>query len=276
MSISSLLVDVDIDSSLNDAHLLSRNPPNLQTLSRILDHASEIQNSLLSHAVLEPDQRLRSLFKEYTEHTISMEIAKSDAKTREEILGPTNRPHLYGEDVPYSRASLPEYVITRLEASTSAAGLDVYKDEENVNTVFICGGKVLVLDITLLNHTRSGLTDASMPTISLTSLKISHAPPADDTPAQASLPSDTLLSALLASDVDAFILECHTQNPVADSKKVALLLNRFKSHLEYLVHLDGIAAEAPEGARWLREIGLVAADAETITQHEAKAVAACV
>ncbi|KAF9516646.1 hypothetical protein BS47DRAFT_1380866 [Hydnum rufescens UP504] len=163
-----------------------------------------------------------------------MERAKRDAKTRQEILGPKNRPQLYGDDVPYSRLLLPEYITTRLEASASAAGLEVYKDEENDNTVFVCGGKVLVLDVTLLNHTRSGLSNDSMPTISLTSLKISHALPTDDTPVHGPLPSDTLLSALLASDVNAF---------------------------------------APEGVRWLREIGLVAADAENITRQEAKAVA---
>lgn len=279
MSLADLLANIDLElhpPASGSLHPFSRDAPDVAILNSLLEQTNQLHSALLQHQTLEPDQRLVALLKEHTEHSNTTRQTEHDAESRKTALGALYRPRLYGEDVPFDRSQLPQYVISRIETCATAAGLDVFIDQPDENTLFICGGKLLVLDITVVNHTLSS-EGSSKPapsslTVSLASLKISHAQPTDDSPSLPPLPSDVYLSNLLASTVRSFITECHKQNPVADALKVSLLLQKFRLHLEYLFHLDGLAAEAPGGIRWLREVGVVTEDMTAIMLREADTV----
>ncbi len=106
--------------------------------------------------------------------------------------------------------------------------------------MFVCGGKILMLDVTLQKR-----VEESVPLIaSLTALEISHTPQ-DDSNSQNSLPSYKHLSDVLATPVESFITEAHRDHP--DQIHVGSLLDEVNKHLRYLSQVDGMASEVPEG-----------------------------
>lgn len=163
---------------------------------------------------------------------------------------------------------------------TSAAGLEVYKDEEPNKMVFTCGGKLLVLDMTFViatptSHTTSTSQDIASP-ISLESLHLTHAPaPGDETaaPSAAAQAADEHLPALLSQTIRDFIHACIRHITTPDGRHITLILRNYTSHLEKLVFLDELAAEGPpHGVQWLREIGNLAEIMQAIVTDEAKAL----
>ncbi len=246
-TLSSLLTDIDLRDVVSSAsptqnsfHVFSSTPADLSILRKVLERTDTLREALETYTRFDPDQRLVSLLQEFAAHSNAEVSGRNDTAARVKSLGRRRRPSLYGEDIPSEHALMPNYVISSIESSISSAGLDVFKDD-------------------------------SVDNISLTTLKISHAPQGDDSNPQNSLPSDKHLSDLLATLVESFITEAHRDHP--DRIHVGSLLDEFNKHLKYLSQVDGMASEAPEGTRWLREIGLTSIDAESLMNQEAKRVA---
>ncbi|KAF8335776.1 uncharacterized protein EI90DRAFT_256367 [Cantharellus anzutake] len=277
-TLSSLITDIDLRDAVpstsptqNSFHVFSSTPVDLSILRKVQDQTLAIREALEAYTRFNPDQRLVSLLQELATHSNAEVSGRNDTVARVKALGRKRRPSLYGEDIPSERAYMPDYIISSIETSVATAGLDVYTDEQGDTTTFLCGGKILVLDFTLQRH-----TDEKAPlTVSLMSLKILHASQsgeeANNNSNNNSLPSDKHLSELLETIVQSFITEAHQEHP--DRIHVGSLLDEFNKHLRYLSQVDGMASEAPEGTRWLREIGLTSIDAESLMDQEAKRVA---
>lgn len=273
-TLSSLITDIDLrdvvpsrSPAQNSFHAFSSAPADLTILRTVLERTNALREALETYTKFDPDQRLVSLLQELAAHSNAEVTGRNDTVARVKVLGRRRRPSLYGEDIPSERALMPNYIISSIELSISSAGLDVFKDDSANNTTFVCGGKILMLDVTLQKHAEE---NAPL-TVSLMMLKISHAPQGDDSNSQNSLPSDKHLSDLLATLVESFITEAHREHP--DRIHVGSLLDEFNKHLKYLSQVDGMASEAPEGTRWLREIGLTSIDVESLMNQEAKRVA---
>ena len=197
-----------------------------------------------------------------------------------------------------------------LDATTSAAGLEVYKDEEpgtlpdgsSVNkTVFTCGGKLLVLDMTFEVLNTLGASSSSLPEtttsspsrspITLVSLHLTHDPPGEDKNPQSerALAADAYLPIMLSNCIEHIIQTSYgsvfttttlnsniaSQGPIVpNARRVALLLDAFRSCLEQLVLLDDMANDDPEnGTRWLREVGALSDLAEAVWKDEVNGLA---
>ena len=215
-TLSSLLTDIDLRDVVSSAsptqnsfHVFSSTPADLSILRKVLERTDTLREALETYTRFDPDQRLVSLLQEFAAHSNAEVSGRNDTAARVKSLGRRRRPSLYGEDIPSEHALMPNYVISSIESSISSAGLDVFKDDSVDNTMFVCGGKILMLDITLQKHAEE---NAPL-TVSLTTLKISHAPQGDDSNPQNSLPSDKHLSDLLATLVESFITEAHRDHP---------------------------------------------------------------
>lgn len=151
----------------------------------------------------------------------------------------------------------------------------MYKDGEPNKMVFTCGGKLLVLDMTFLINLSSG--NMNEPPITLDSLHVTHAgdettqPPHSSSAATTTTATDYL--SMLLSDLIKSIIQASLayDDPVPDGRFVALLWRRYRSHLEYLVFLDALAASGPPyGVRWLREASNITEYVEALSLEEMK------
>lgn len=155
----------------------------------------------------------------------------------------------------------------------------MYKDEKPNNTLFTCGGKLLVLDMSFLVNTASNDPSSSQQEfespISLESLNLTL-PGNDEAPSTATSPTqaaDDHLPELLSKTIRDFIRACMEHSSAPDGRKITMLLERYRLCLEQLVVLDELAAAGPpHGARWLREIGNLAVLANNIVADEASAI----
>ncbi len=108
-----------------------------------------------------------SLLQEFAAHSDAEVSGRNDTVACVKIPGRGHRPSLYKEDIPSECAFMQNHIISSIESSFSSAGLDVFKDDSFDNTMFVCGG-----DITLQKYVEENATL----TVSLTTLRISHAP----------------------------------------------------------------------------------------------------
>ena len=304
MALSSLVSDLQISNLLqnDNLHLFGRAPPDISSLTQLLDRTNELSAALRrSYLAFDPEPRILSLLKEHTSHGKIVEDAQRESneyvKTLERLRSESVR---YGEDVPLSRDSLPDYVLNRIgmaicaflvalifgelvifaktsviispESNTAASGLEVYKDGEPNKMVFTCGGKLLVLDMAfLVNHSAETVDEAP---ITLDSLRISHAPaPGEETRPQSAAAQAAAdhLPALLSNLIKSIIQESLAYDTVPDGQLIALLWRRYQSHLKYLVFLDALAASGSTyGLRWLREANNIAEHVEALSVQEMK------
>jgi len=305
MALSSLVSDLHFSNLLqnDNLHLFGRAPPDISSLTQLLDRTNQLSASLRrSYLAFDPEPRIVSLLKEHTSHSKIVEDAQRESseyvKTLERLRSESVR---YGEDIPLSRDSLPDYVLNQIgmvicaflvalifgelvifaktsviifppESNTAASGLEVYKDGEPNKMVFTCGGKLLVLDMTfLVNHSAETIDEAP---IILDSLHISHAPaPGEETRPQSAAAQAAAdhLPALLSDLIKVIIQESLAYDTVPDGQLIALLWRRYRSHLRYLVFLDALAASGSTyGLRWLREANNIAEHVEALSVQEMK------
>ena len=176
---------------------------------------------------------------------------------------------LYGEDIPLDRTLLLEWLISKLEAWGSSAGMESFKEDETDGRIAVTlGGKVIVIDVNLLVDR----TDIHVPRISLASVKTSYAVlnGTSGGTTSGSISLDGFLSDCLRAFLTQVQLDEEEQNP----EEVARTTTRISDDLKYVMKLDQLALrEGEQGLRWFHNMDTLSAQAEDVAAREAESVA---
>ncbi|KAF8316417.1 hypothetical protein DL93DRAFT_2166254 [Clavulina sp. PMI_390] len=275
-------------------------PPELAPLFKLLAQTDALHMRLSEYSGLdsatgpteafEPDARIVALLREHMGHARGLEDAKRAAGEYERVLRGTGSGRsgvggLYGEDMPMVGEEVGAWAVGRMETLIAEAGLAVYRDElGNNKTMFTCGGKLVVLDMTFItspaatsSSTISTAKEEALPA-SLESLHLTYeASPA----APAVATAEDHLPKLLSKLIRDFLSACASSPSQAPSsvgsptlQLIPSILMELKAVLQKVVYLDELASsELPpkHGVRWLREVGNLACVTEEVSRDEAKA-----
>jgi hypothetical protein len=169
-----------------------------------------------------------------------------------------------------------DWVVSRLESWGTSVGMETFKDNlmRDGDWTVVLGGKVLVLDI---DFSFDRALDPNKPRIGVERLKTSYAAPNNITDGSitANTEGSSLLNALLAGGIRAFLEEVQKDPEAQDAVEAERLGKIVVSHLKYLMVLDKLATRKEQdggGIRWFVDADELGARVEKFAGSEADAI----